>query len=202
MNKGDAIRKVQGCLALANRTTNEEEREHAMATAIKIRLKWGISEAELTATELSEADGFELFGHRIFFYANHMAPHVDRIAAEIDTALAEADKLDLEQRMKAYCGFYLDVRSLIETRAQWHRQPGVVRLQVRRDEAIKAYYQAEVKKYREDHDDPDEVYVHRHAIFNTTLYSDLRTPTIEKIVGVYEKQLWAKIIKEQEETAT
>jgi len=215
VNRFEALRKVTALSRLAARTSSEEA-DSAEAKAIELRLKYGISDAEVAAEVRDEADDVVFFGHRLMYYVNKIDPHVKRIAEEIDVAMAKIDELDPQNRLKEACRFYLDIRKLVE-KGSANKYFGIDQnLQVRRNAVVKAYYEHEratiIARHRDpsmwpdgyDFGEPDPIRVHDHALTYTARHSDLRKDTVENIVGVHLKKLyerqWKMMAAEEAET--
>jgi hypothetical protein len=156
-DRSDALRKVQGLMALAAPTSgaSDEEKAAAERKAIALRLKHGISDHMLELAQASaDMDGTEFFGHLLFFYGQHLAAHVEAIRAEIAAALTKVDKLDPLNRAEMYCKLYRELRDTVEG-ATWASSD--IGLKPKRDAAVKALYQQIAYEYAasRDHSDRD-----------------------------------------------
>jgi hypothetical protein len=200
-DRSDALRKVQGLMALAAPTSgaSDEEKAAAERKAIALRLKHGISDHMLELAQASaDMDGTEFFGHLLFFYGQHLAAHVEAIRAEIAAALTKVDKLDPLNRAEMYCKLYRELRDTVEG-ATWASSD--IGLKPKRDAAVKALYQQIAYEYAasRDHSDRDsfgfERMQHEWARDRTASACDLRKDVVERIVGVSEKSIWRKELR-------
>lgn len=217
MNKIEAIAQVVQMTKLAESTIHEGEAETARAQVLKMRLRHGISDADLAATvSESESEDFVFFGHKMFFYSREIEPIVREIQVLIDRACAKLDTEDARNRMEGYCKLFNELRWLIDAKTSDQHRPNIwervsadatnakaiydqirafKRLQQRRDDAVRAFYHEEYKSHaalgnegRPDNERPRS-WDHRWARDITAMHSDLRKPQVESIVGVTEDDL-------------
>lgn len=195
MNRDDAVRKVAALMRLhADERGSADERQSALEQAAKMRLKFGISdhalELELAAENM---DDTEFFGHLLFFYGRHIAPHVEAIRAEIAAAIVKMDKLDPLNKAETYSKLYRELRDTTEG-STWASSS--IGFKPKRDAAVKAYYKQVAYEYAANHEGMSgfhrERMQHEWARDRTASACDLRKDVVERIVGISEKSLWLK----------
>jgi Protein of unknown function (DUF2786) len=207
VERDDAIRKIRRLIAVADSpTAPDPERQSARDMAAKLRTKYGINDGDLTDADTDTDDGNDLFnalfGDRIFYYHEHVMPHLTAISREVLAAVAGIKKAGPEQRARMMTKFYADLRNQLDGRT-YYGPPGV---RAERDQAIKDYYWAYIdsqlaedrhwaaeggKKpfYSEGRDEPQ---LHIYAMGRLRRITDMRTRELEKIVGRTENELWEK----------
>lgn len=193
MIKSEVMAKVLDMIALSEGDTTMGEAAMALEQVIKLRLKYGISDGELETAKAARYltnQGNEHLAKKWFFYSRAIQPHLTNIEMEMQAALDEMDRLDIGDRMQRYCQFLQEMRSRIEAKAA-NAQHGFRALALRRDDVVREYYQAELEAYRVQ-GFTDEVMAHQHARSYTSMHSDLDKATVERIVGVREKDLMLK----------
>jgi len=179
MNKDDALRKVIALYTLANGGTSEGEASAARSKADKLRLKFGISDADM---EFEQEPEIEFFGVKFMFYAKRIAPLMDGIRANVKSALKRANDEDSRNRLDVIVHLLGDMKYQVEliTKA--------------RDEAVKEAYKEKIAEYVARGfaaDDP-----HAHSMSVSMIKGDLRKDTVERIVGVFENVLYRKQAEE------
>jgi Protein of unknown function (DUF2786) len=208
VDKAEAMAKIRGLEALAARPElGEGEKEAALNRAAHLKSKYGITDAQMAASAYVEVDS--IFGGKVKVF-----PYYDQVGVKLKhikdlVALAEEaiDGIeDLADRMRYSCQFYKELRQVVEVAGPYWRSDQTVKAW--RDDAIKAFYQAKFERYLtlytdDEGDQPalDRWYAHADAVREVKYNNgvDLREDTIENVVGVKGKDLWAKVQKEGEE---
>lgn len=187
MIKSEAMAKVLDMHALAEGDTTMGEAAAAIEQAIKLRLKFGISDGELELAKAARDLNNEGMVNTLFFHSRVIAGHLANIEGEMQAVLDEMDRLPLADRLSYYCQFYRDMRARIDSRAVNARY-GFRALALRRDDVVREYYRQELLAYYEQ-GFRDKVMAHEHARSYTSIHSDLDKATVERIVGISEKNL-------------
>ena len=179
-DKDDAIRKVRAMLAQAESTTFPEEAKTFEEKVIALRLRHGISDADLQAAE-DEDDDFEFFGVKMFWYSSRITPLTKEMRGMLDKVMAKLAKENLGTRTETLVRFRDDVRDIVQ------------RIERERDALIKELYEAHLAEWTKEGYEADDVHAHEMAISSTKFHTrDMRSDTIERIVGRSRKALLKK----------
>lgn len=186
----DAVAKVKKLLALADdERAPEGERSNARDAAIKLRLKHGISDADL---EESEHEDMVIMGVSIFRYSNVFQPKVKQIKAAVEHLVKLAE--EGPDPIRDLWQLYDDLRLVVEGngfRSGLHQA---------RDAAIKKEYLAQVEHFMKEDPEMGEAWIHHQAFFHTRLKcSDIRKDHLERIVGASSKAIGLKLARQQME---
>lgn len=170
MNRDDALRKVKALLATA--AEGGPQADAFQAKAIELRLRHGISDDDLVESEIED---LVIFGHRLFLYARHVRPIIDKAHASLAEAIKligeEVDSVELLERLRK--DLLAEVEHVTEARNEGIRR---------------SYNKLRQSMWPEWDDESDGPHAHRMAV--QWIKGDMRKDVVERILGVSEDSIW------------